>query len=71
MASVLLDEVEKQPAQAGVLALVRRRRDGLVAWVVFGEQLPLVQIAGGAVVVGGIVRAETARTPAVVEVPAT
>ena len=41
-----------------------------VAWVVLGEGLSPVQIAGGAVVVGGIVLAETARTAHVAEVPA-
>jgi drug/metabolite transporter (DMT)-like permease len=41
-----------------------------VAWVVLGEGLTAVQIAGGAVVVGGIVLAETARTAHVAEVPA-
>jgi drug/metabolite transporter (DMT)-like permease len=41
-----------------------------VAWVVLGEGLTAVQIAGGAVVVGGIVLAETARTTHVAEVPA-
>ena len=41
-----------------------------VAWVVLGEGLSAVQLLGGAVVVGGIVLAETARAAQVPEVPA-
>lgn len=38
---------------------------GLVAWLVLGERLSAVQIAGAVVVLAGIVLAETARTAAV------
>ena len=36
---------------------------GAVAWLVIGERLSPVQVAGAAVVLAGIVLAETARTP--------
>ncbi len=58
-------------ARAGLVGTFEPVVAGGVAWVVLGEQLTLVQIVGGIVVVGGIVLAETARTPTVPEVPAT
>ena len=56
-------------ARAGLVGTLEPVVAGVVAWVVLGEQLTPVQLAGGAVVVGGIVLAETARTPHSVEVP--
>jgi drug/metabolite transporter (DMT)-like permease len=35
-----------------------------VAWLVLGEALPVVQLAGGLLILGGVVLAETARVPA-------
>ncbi len=57
--------------RAGLVGTLEPVVAAAVAWVVLGEALSAVQIAGGAVVVGGIVLAETARTAQVPEVPAT
>ena len=56
-------------ARAGLVGTLEPVVASGVAWVVLGEALSPVQIAGGAVVVGGIVLAETARTARVAEVP--
>jgi drug/metabolite transporter (DMT)-like permease len=56
-------------AQAGLVCTLEPVVAGAVAWIVLGEQLGALQVAGGVVVVAGIVLAETARTPVVAEVP--
>jgi drug/metabolite transporter (DMT)-like permease len=56
-------------ARAGLVGTLEPVVASGVAWVVLGEALSPVQIAGGAVVVGGIVLAETARSARVAEVP--
>jgi drug/metabolite transporter (DMT)-like permease len=57
-------------ARAGLVGTLEPVVASGVAWAVLGEALSPVQIAGGAVVVGGIVLAETARAARVAEVPA-
>ena len=42
---------------------------GVVAWLVLGETLSGVQVVGAAVVLSGIVLAETARAPHAAPVP--
>ena len=51
------------PARAGLIGMAEPVLAALVAWVVLGEALSPVQLAGGAVVLTGIVLAETARKP--------
>lgn len=48
-------------ARSGLIGTAEPALAGMVAWVVIGEQLAPVQIAGAAVVLAGIVLAETAR----------
>ncbi len=58
-------------ARTGLLGMAEPVLAAAVAWVVLGEALSVVQLLGGAVVLAGIVLAETARTttPDVVPVP--
>jgi drug/metabolite transporter (DMT)-like permease len=49
--------------RTGLIGTAEPALAGLVAWVVLGEVLTDVQILGGAIVLAGIVLAETARTP--------
>jgi drug/metabolite transporter (DMT)-like permease len=49
-------------ARTGLLGMAEPVLAGMVAWVVLGEALSAVQLAGAAVVLTGIVLAETART---------
>jgi drug/metabolite transporter (DMT)-like permease len=56
-------------ARAGLVGTLEPVVAAAVAWVVLGEGLSAVQILGGAVVVAGIVLAETARTARVADVP--
>jgi len=49
--------------RAGLLGTLEPVLAGGVAWLVLGERLGWVQLAGAAVVLAGIVLAETARTP--------
>lgn len=49
-------------ARTGLLATAEPPLAGLVAWPMLGETLSPVQLAGGAVVLTGIVLAETSRT---------
>ena len=49
--------------RSGLLGTLEPVLAGGVAWLVLGERLGWVQIAGAAVVLAGIVLAETARTP--------
>ncbi|MCL3861654.1 DMT family transporter [Actinotalea sp. K2] len=50
------------PARAGVIGMVEPVGAGAVAWVVLGESMTATQLAGGAVVLAGVLLAETART---------
>lgn len=50
-------------ARTGLLGMAEPVLAGVVAWVVLGEALSAVQLTGAAVVLTGIVLAETARTP--------
>jgi drug/metabolite transporter (DMT)-like permease len=50
--------------RAGLLGTLEPVLAGMVAWGVLGERLAGVQLAGAAVVLTGIVLAESARTPA-------
>jgi drug/metabolite transporter (DMT)-like permease len=56
-------------ARAGLVGTLEPVVASAVAWVVLGEALSRVQMAGGLVVVGGIVLAETARPADEAEVP--
>jgi drug/metabolite transporter (DMT)-like permease len=56
-------------ARAGLVGTLEPVVASGVAWAVLGEALSPVQLVGGAVVVGGIVVAETARAARVAEVP--
>jgi drug/metabolite transporter (DMT)-like permease len=51
--------------RSGLLGTLEPVLAGGVAWLVLGERLGWVQIAGAGVVLAGIVLAETARTPSV------
>lgn len=55
-------------ARTGLLGMAEPVLAALVAYLVLGEALSPVQLAGGAVVLAGIVLAETARPPRVSEV---
>jgi drug/metabolite transporter (DMT)-like permease len=55
--------------RAGLLGTLEPVLAGGVAWLVLGERLGWVQIAGAAVVLAGIVLAETARTPSASAAP--
>lgn len=55
--------------RTGLLCMAEPVLASLVAWSVLGEALTLVQVAGGVVVLTGIVLAETARTGAGAPVP--
>ena len=50
-------------ARVGLLSTLEPPLAGIVAWFVMGEQLSPVQLLGGAVVLAGVVIAETARAP--------
>jgi drug/metabolite transporter (DMT)-like permease len=47
---------------AGIVGMVEPVIAGAVAWVVLGEALGTVQLAGAALVLAGVALAETART---------
>ncbi|WP_200829674.1 EamA family transporter [Cellulomonas algicola] len=49
------------PARAGLLGMVEPVAASASAWVFLGEVMTVVQLVGGAVVLGGVVLAETAR----------
>ena len=49
--------------RSGLIGTAEPALAGVFAWVVLGEQLAPVQVLGGAVVLSGIVLAETARQP--------
>jgi drug/metabolite transporter (DMT)-like permease len=51
------------PTRTGLIGTTEPPLAGLVAWVTLGERLSAVQLAGAAVVLAGIVLAETARAP--------
>ena len=60
-ALVLLAIRHVGPTSAGLLGTAEPVASGFVAWVVLRESLTVVQLMGGAVVLAGIVAAETAR----------
>ena len=60
---VLLAVGRLGPARVGIIGMLEPVGAALVAWVVLAERLTAVQLVGGAVVLGGIVLAETARRP--------
>lgn len=49
-------------ARAGLLGMVEPVAASAAAWVVLGESMTPVQLVGGAVVIGGVILAETARS---------
>jgi len=49
--------------RSGLIGTAEPALAGVVAWVVLGEHLAAVQLVGGAIVLSGIVLAETARRP--------
>jgi drug/metabolite transporter (DMT)-like permease len=51
------------PTRTGLIGTTEPPLAGLVAWLALGEKLSVAQLAGAAVVLAGIVLAETARTP--------
>ncbi|HEX2807025.1 MAG TPA: EamA family transporter [Kineosporiaceae bacterium] len=51
------------PTRTGLIGTTEPPLAGLVAWLTLGERLSAPQLAGAAVVLAGIVLAETARTP--------
>jgi len=51
------------PARVGLIGMLEPIGAGIIAWVLLGESLNLVQILGTLVVLVGIVLAETARQP--------
>ena len=58
---VLLALRQLGPARTGLVGMAEPVLAGLVAWVVLSEELSTVQLMGGAVVLAGIVLAETSR----------
>jgi drug/metabolite transporter (DMT)-like permease len=58
---VLLAVGRVGPARVGILGMIEPIGSGLVAWWVLRENLRAVQLAGAAVVLAGILLAETAR----------
>jgi len=59
------------PTTAGIVATIEPVLASIVAWLWVEQVLTGWQIAGGVVVLGGIVLAQTARTPAPAPVPET
>jgi drug/metabolite transporter (DMT)-like permease len=59
------------PTRTGVLGMAEPVAAGLVAWVVLDESLTAMQLLGAAVVIVGILAAETARTPPIDAEPIT
>jgi len=57
------------PTTAGIVATVEPVLASIVAWLWLQQVLSPWQVAGGAVVLAGIVLAQTARTPAATAVP--
>jgi drug/metabolite transporter (DMT)-like permease len=51
------------PARVGLIGMIEPVGAGIIAWVLLGESLNRVQIAGTVIVLVGIVLAETARQP--------
>jgi drug/metabolite transporter (DMT)-like permease len=50
------------PTSAGIVGMVEPVIAAAVAWVALGETLSAAQLAGGALILGGVALAETART---------
>jgi drug/metabolite transporter (DMT)-like permease len=59
------------PTSAGIVGMVEPVFAGAMAWLALGEALDAAQLAGALLVLGGVVLAETARTPVTVELPPT
>jgi drug/metabolite transporter (DMT)-like permease len=57
------------PTSAGIIGMVEPVFAGAVAWLTLGEALTAVQLAGAALILTGVVLAETARTAAAGAVP--
>jgi drug/metabolite transporter (DMT)-like permease len=51
------------PTSVSIVSMLEVLLAAAVAWVVLGEALPAVQLAGGALILVGVVLAETARPP--------
>ena len=51
-------------ARVGLVGMLEPVGAGIIAWVLLGESLGALQVLGSAVVLVGIVLAETARQPA-------
>jgi drug/metabolite transporter (DMT)-like permease len=68
---VLLGVARLGPARVGLIGMLEPVGAGAIAWVLLGESLNAVQVLGSAIVLVGIVLAETARqgqvTPAVAD----
>ncbi len=56
-------------ARAGLLGMIEPVAAAGVAWLVLGESMTIVQVAGGAVVLAGVALAETARARPVAVLP--
>jgi hypothetical protein len=57
------------PTSTGIVGMVEPVFAGAVAWFALGEALTLFQLAGAALILAGVVLAETARTAAAGMVP--
>lgn len=58
---VLVGVVRLGPARTGVIGMLEPVAASATAWLVLGESMTTVQLVGGAVVLGGVALAETAR----------
>lgn len=58
---VLLAVARLGPARVGLIGMLEPIRAGIIAWVLLGESLTEIQVAGTVIVLVGIVLAETAR----------
>jgi drug/metabolite transporter (DMT)-like permease len=61
---VLLAVGRLGPARVGLIGMLEPVGAGIIAWVLLGESLNAVQVAGSLIVLVGIVLAETARQSA-------
>ena len=58
---VLVGVMRLGPARTGVIGMLEPVAASATAWIVLGESMTAVQLVGGAVVLGGVTLAETAR----------
>lgn len=58
---VLIGLIRLGPARTGVIGMLEPIGASATAWIVLGESMTAVQLLGGAVVLGGVALAETAR----------